>query len=256
MTGTIYTKRVKSITEKVIPKDNTYSVKVLSWHAKQSEYHMFSPFYLKTDGNEENVNIGGVIFENFWQGSKLFSKVFSCETYAHYTKKGDPKYLTWKYNTQNGEKGEEHINLKTGEIEPEYYTWRNAVFANKCAVRYPNGRNNRKLTQFTLLIKKDKTQERLNYLDARKHIYVKEYMRLIKKLPEYKKLLDIMKSGKDICIFEIDVPSIGKKGLYGKCVDKDGYYKADKKTIDELMDDTSEPFGHGLCIAKSLLEDT
>lgn len=56
-------------------------------------------------------------------------------------------------------------------------------------------------------------------------------------------------------ICEIDVPANKKKGKYGNDCDKNNvcYLSIDKLNI--LLNDTNEAFGHGLCLAYSLLLD-
>jgi len=58
----IITKQVKSTTEKCIAPAGYIPIPVLSWHKHQTPYYKLSPYYLKTDGNETNVNPGGIIF--------------------------------------------------------------------------------------------------------------------------------------------------------------------------------------------------
>ena len=83
-----------------------------------------------------------------------------------------------------------------------------------------------------------------------------EYIRLIKDLPEYTTLLEYLKNGKNIMICEIDVPSKDKKGEYGKDCDANDICHLSIEKIELLLNDTNEPFGHGLCLAYSLLQDT
>src|SRR5437879_750169 len=73
------------------------SVQVLSWHKKDTEYYELSPYFLKTDGNEIIKNDGNVIFENFWQGSKVYDFIYDIEIYPHYSFKGNKKYLWWEW---------------------------------------------------------------------------------------------------------------------------------------------------------------
>lgn len=61
--GVIATMRVKSITDRRQSPYGLTKVPVLSWHKKDSEFYTLSPYYLKTDGNEENINSGNIIFE-------------------------------------------------------------------------------------------------------------------------------------------------------------------------------------------------
>ena len=82
-----------------------------------------------------------------------------------------------------------------------------------------------------------------------------EYIRLIKKLPEYKKLLDKLKNGKNIMICEIDVPAKNKRGEYGNNCDENNICHMSIEKLELLLNDTNEAFGHGLCLAYSLLLD-
>lgn len=65
----------------------------------------------------------------------------------------------------------------------------------------------------------------------------------------------MIKNGINICIQEIDVPSLGKRGNYGNFVDSNGVYISNLETLDILLNDPSEAFGHGLCICYALHQD-
>ena len=247
----IKTQRITSILSKIEDCEGFESVNVLIWKGK---WKAFSPYYLKTDGNEINNNEGGIIFENFWQGSKVYDIVYDIKVYTHYTKQGNDDYLLWEYKTKEGngqviyDKEEDRINMKA------YMRWRNSLWDCDKAIRYPNGRERRKYTQFALIIDKEGNQERLNYIQARKKLYVKEYKRLVRKLDEYEILLNKLKKGKNLLLCEIDVPSKGRKGKYGE-VDEEGNCEMTLEKIKDLLNDESEPFGHGLALAQALLED-
>lgn len=244
----IATKQIKSISEKCIPPNNYKAINVFSWHEKDTEYYDLCPYYLKTDGNEIQLNDGNVIFENFWQGSKVYPKVYPIEIYPHVSLKGNPKYLSWKYENE-----ETHID-KNNNVLPNYWTWRQSIFDCKKPLRYPNSYKLRTTCKFAILKDKNNNLVKYDYLTARKELYCKEYMRLIRHKKSYAKLLNLLKKGENICIFEVDVPTSSKKGLYGKYAIGNVFY-ADLNKINDLLNDTSEPFGHGLCLAKALLED-
>lgn len=96
----IYTKRAKSLNESNTCDTGSYDkVNVFTWHKKDSPYYEMSPYYLKTDGSECITNPGNVIFENFWQGSKVYPVVYPIEIYPHFTHRGKPHMLMWKWNT-------------------------------------------------------------------------------------------------------------------------------------------------------------
>lgn len=84
---------------------------------------------------------------------------------------------------------------------------------------------------------------------------MKEYIRLIKKLPEYKNLLNKLKNGKNIMICEMDVPAKNKRGIYGKECDENNICYMSIEKLELLLNDSNEAFGHGLCLAYSLLLD-
>jgi hypothetical protein len=245
----IATKQVKTISEKCVPPSDDYIVvNVFSWHEKDTEFYDLCPYYLKTDGNEEQINKGGVIFENFWQGSKVYPVVKPIEVYPHPSFRGNPKYLMWSYD-----KNEKHLDDKNNVL-PEYFDWKKSLFDCKKPIRYPNSYGLRGTCKFALLIDKKGKQTKLDYISSRKRIYCQEYMRLVRNIQSYKKLLKLILNGEKICIFEVDVPTQNKKGLYGSYAEGNIFFATLDK-IDKLLDDPSEPFGHGLCLAKALFED-
>lgn len=107
----------------------------------------------------------------------------------------NPIYLWWKYKPFN-ENGD--ILISNNIINCDlYFKWRNELWNCPNPIRYPNKRYRRKNTQFSLCIDEYGNEDRMNYITSRKYMYVKEYIRLIKKLPEYNKLLDKLKNGKN-----------------------------------------------------------
>jgi hypothetical protein len=247
----ICTQRIKTITQKPIKTDDFETVNVMNWHNKWKE---LSPYYLRTDATECNLNEGGIIFENFWQGSKIFDIVYPIEVYASAYHKNNPKYLWWKYDTVS--EYDILYNKKTKVIDYELYSkWRTSLWNCQNPIRYPNGINNRKRTQFSVLFDFDNNESRLGYIDARKKLYVNEYMRLVRKTNTYKKLLALLNNDVNLIICEIDVPSHDKKSVYGQNCDDHGNYKITNKRLDILINDPAEAFGHGLCLSKALLED-
>ena len=254
----IILKRTSNIAEskKVTVPLSFELVNVLSWHKTDTIYYELCPYSLKTDGLEENGVLSDVIFENYWQSSKIFEYVYDVKVYPHYSFKNKPEYLWWKYSCPKGK--ELHFDKNTNTITSEYYNWRNSLWQCPHPIRYPNGRNRTKLTLFSLgyvLNGNVYEERRYNYIEARKDIYMKEYIRLIRKLPIYQELLIKVKNGQNILITEVDLPELNKKGYYGKFVDSDNIYRPTLGTLNLLLKDSSEPFGHGLCLAYALLED-
>ena len=247
----IKTQRIKSTTSKVVKLDDFETINVLKWN--NSKWKNLCPYLLKTDGNEKCVNDGGILFENFYQGCKVYDIVYLNEVYPSRFYIGNDKYLWWKFEPKN-EMGDKLIEENKINYEL-YYNWRNSLWKCKNPIRYPNKIHRRKDTQFALCIDKEGNEKRLNYIETRKEIYAKEYIRLIKKLPEYEKLLEKLKNGKNIMICEVDVPAKNKRGEHGKDCDENDICEMSIEKLEILMNDINEPFGHGLCLAYSLMLD-
>jgi len=252
----IATQQIKSTTTKPISLDNYESVNVLKWN--NCKWKKLCPYLLKTDGQELCHNSGGILFENFYQGCKVYDVVYENEVYPSRYYMNNPKYLWWKFDplTPSGDIILQKELTNTDIINYElYYRWRDSLWECKNPIRYPNKIHRRKNTQFGLCVDKDGNETRMDYLTTRKQIYVKEYIRLIKNLPEYVKLLDKLKNGNNIMICEMDVPANGKKGEYGKNCDENNICHMSIEKLEILLNDTNEAFGHGLCLAYSLLLD-
>jgi hypothetical protein len=247
----IATQRIKSTSTKPVSLDNFETINVLKWN--NSKWKNLSPYLLKTDGNETYSNPGGILFENFYQGCKVYDTVYENEVYPSLYHINKPNYLWWKFEpiTPSGD-----AIIQNNSINYElYFRWRNSLWECNNPIRYPNKRHRRKYTQFALYIDKEGNEHRLDYIASRKQIYLKEYIRLIKQLPEYATLLDKLKHGKNIMICEIDVPSNDKKGNYGKDCDINDICHMSIEKLEILLNDTNAAFGHGLCLAYSLLHD-
>lgn len=251
----ISTQYIKSVSiQPEIPKSySDYEViNVLKWN--NSKWKTLCPYYLKTDGNEIVKNPGNILFENFYQSLKIYDKVYENEVYSSKYQMNNPKYLWWKYEPIN-KYGDTILHKDSTLNYNLYFRWRDSLWACKNPIRYPNKVFRTKYTRFVLCIDKDGNESRLDYITTRKEIYVKEYIRLIKQLPEYKLLLDKLKNGKKLLICEIDVPALNKYGEYGKDCNEHNICDMSLEKLELLLNDTNEAFGHGLCLAYSLLKD-
>lgn len=220
-------------------------INVLSWQRDNPNRH-FSPYYLKTDGNEKNYNPGGIIFENFYQGSKVPEYTYSISAYAHKTHKTP----IWTYFIPDDK---EKIVMDNDVINyAGYDKWQKSLWACRYAVRYPVGYHKRHDIKFSLVRDKYGNETRYDYLNARLNIYVAEYNRLV--TPFIKPLIDKLKMGKSLVICEVDVPKNDKKGEFGIGCDSDEMCLIDLDKINKLLIDLSEPFGHGLSLIKLLYE--
>lgn len=246
----ISTQQIKSTTSIPIEVENYETINVLKWN--NNKWKALCPYLLKTDGNEECANSGNVLFENFYQGCKVYDIVYDNDVYAHKYHIGDPKYLWWSFKpiNKNGD-----IIFKDNVINYElYYRWRKDLWECKNPIRYPNKIHRRKNTQFALCVDKNGKETRMDYISSRKNLYAKEYIRLVKKIPEYNILLEKLKNKENIMICEVDVPAKNKKGSYKDC-DNNNICPMSIEKLELLLNDPSEAFGHGLCLAYSLLID-
>jgi hypothetical protein len=131
-------------------------------------------------------------------------------------------------------------HLINDEIQPEYYKFKEKIFNCKKPIRFPNGYQRTKDVAFSLIIDKNGCETRLDYINARKLIYVKEYCRLIRKLDELSELKNYLVEGKALVICEIDVPNNEQITL---------------TKLESLVNNKNIKFGHGLCLAWELLKD-
>lgn len=140
----ITTQQIKTTTAIPIELDNFETINVLKWN--NSKWKTLCPYLLKTDGQEEYVNPGGVLFENFYQGCKIYDVVYENEVYPSKYFVNNPNYLWWKFVpiSKSGD-----VIFKNGIINYEaYYNWRNSLWECKNPIRYPNKIFRRKNTQF------------------------------------------------------------------------------------------------------------
>lgn len=248
----IITQRIKSVTSVPVECEDFETINVLKWSS--SKWKALCPYYLRTDGKEQNHNPGNVLFENFYQGSKIYNTVYENEVYPSIYQKGNPLYLWWKFSPVN-QSGDILLDEKSSLNYDLYYRWRDSLWNCQKPIRYPNRFHRKASVLFSLSLSRDGVEKRLDYITSRKELYVNEYIRLIRNTSEYKLLLKKFNSGKNLQICEIDVPANGKKGEYGKDCDEDNICILSLEKIKILLDDPKEPFGHGLCIAYALFQD-
>jgi len=127
---------------------------------------------------------------------------------------------------------------------------------NKYAVRYPVGFKNRSSVLYAL---KKNSNKQLDYVSARKQIYIPVYCTLVKKEKLFKKLQNKLNNGKNLLIIEVDGPHSESLDYYKKEYNvDDNFIKNDtmlvnKVNINIMLNDTKHPFGHGYCLALVLL---
>lgn len=248
MVGSIRVGRIKYENgEQIIPSYNNYENIICM--TKSSAYGSLGPYCLKTEK--------GFLLENVWQFSKIYYKVpKSIQRYSRYNSK-----IIW------GWKDDTFVN-KNDKILPSYWNWRNrGMYAND-PIRYPVGHNGRhgcigaiKLDE-NILHSRDvnlRDYQLLDYIESRKQIYVPIYNQAVKKERKYNILKQKLDNNINLLICEVDV-------AYSESLD---YYKftygvgdnfiendtmlINKENLELMLNDNRHPFGHGYCLAASLL---
>jgi len=165
----------------------------------------FSPMYLKTKSN--------IIFENYWQYSKVFEEL-------------------------------NHIDSK-GEVTQKWYDFREKGFKREKGDRHPKGTKSNEILYIDQSGKRHFKYYKpvfaiyddviYDYVSSRKNVYAPIYAELVLKTKAFKELKYIVDSGQSVQILDFDT-----------------YPGSFKVTVDLLRDrinDPSVPFGHGYILA-------
>lgn len=212
---------------------------------KCTEYSSLSPYVLKDKK--------GRIMENIWQGSKVYENVpASVQRYSRY----DPTVI-WNHKA---EKHAVKINETQWKILPAYFAWREKLMKCKYPVRYPVGFQFRHKCLFAFGEKNcDEIDTKpLNYIEARKAIYLPVYTRLVKEQPQFRELQSRLRGGENLLIVDVDGPHQESLGYYRetyavdeKFIEKDTMLTT-KDNLEIVLNDPKHPFGHGYCLAAAL----
>jgi hypothetical protein len=209
-------------------------------HSKGAKpWKELSPFFI---GPVDFINSKGQIdscpiFENYWQGSKVWKNV---------TKQNQKKpEWTWPSETHIG---------KDGEPNNAWRKWHDALLAHEKAVRRPNGKA---IPEYALWFNKESGEyEKLDTIEARKKIYIPVLKELYRKHPVYQKMLKEFRGGQNMILIEPDgawavaYPE-GREvtlEILESLVEKMNY-------AEEGYPKQYQPFGHGYVAAMCLLED-
>ena len=203
---------------------------------KSSLYWELSPYYLKDDR--------GVFMENKWQFSKVYPSVpYSSQKYSRYD-----KTVIWEHPAET--------HIEKNELTQKYWDWREKGMMNPHPVRYPVGYNYRRNCVYAL---KDGSDEKLDYIKARKEIYVPEYCKLVKAQKKFTELKKRLARGENLLIVEVDGPHQDSLPYYiGRYnVTKDFFVNNTVDVTDDnmkiLLNDQKHNFGHGYCLGMALL---
>lgn len=127
-------------------------------------------------------------------------------------------------------------------------------------VRYPVGRGNMDQCIFSLKTKDDGTVDSypLDYIEARKQIYVEEFAKLVKRHPKFIQLQQRLANGENLLIIEVDCCKeesmpyyIERYGVSPNMINN-GTMLATAENLNLLLNDPRERFGHGMVIAGCL----
>ena len=204
-----------------------------------SQYGVLGPYTLKDDD--------GVIMENRYQYSKIYKKVpATTQYYSRFN-----KMVTWSHPAET--------HYANGQILPAYWAWRNKGMNNPHYVRYPVGYHNMHKCLFAI---KDENNpdEHLDYIEARKQIYLPLYCELAKKEAKFTQLKNRLDAGENLLIIEVDGPHqesldyyMEKYGVNDSFIENDTMLAIDENLV-IMLNDEKHPFGHGYCLAMALLE--
>lgn len=232
------------------------SVLVLSKSA--SEWGVLGPYELRDEY--------GRIHENIWQFSKAYIK----------TRAVSEKYPLGRYGKVVWEwPAEEHITKTTDGrfiLGEKYGIWRQRGLYTNAPVRYPNSKEGAKDCVFAFkeqnpILPTDspsvvlsKLGTPLDYIQSRKQIYLSEYLRLVRAQSKYSELKERFAKGENLLIIEVDGPHQESLDYYQenhkveKSFIQDSTMLATKESLKIMLNDPKHPFGHGYCLALSLLE--
>lgn len=128
---------------------------------------------------------------------------------------------------------------------------------NPYYVRYPVEYKNMHKCLFS--IPENNINKRLNYIESRKQIYVPLYCELVKQQQKFLELKNKLINGENLLIIEVDGPHQESLSYYKNewNVDDDfienNTMLATEKNLNIMLNDDKHAFGHGYCLAMSLL---
>lgn len=219
----------------------TKIVVLVADNISKNEYGSISPYSTK--------NEHGQIIENVWQ----FSKVYHDVPNVHEQLKGG----VWNHPH------EIHVN-DDSSLRQEYFAWREKGFNFPFPVRYPVGRSyhNRGSCLYSLKTLKDGSVDmshHLDYIQARKEIYVTEYCHSLRNEPNFHQLQERYLKGEKLLIVEVDgphqesLPYYIQKYKVSPNFFEDETVSVNIENMKILLNDDKHPFGHGYCLAMELM---
>ncbi|AYV78797.1 MAG: hypothetical protein Edafosvirus34_7 [Edafosvirus sp.] len=206
---------------------------------KSTEYGDLGPYCLKDDK--------GRYMENIYQFARLYEEI--AETTIRYSRYS--QLITWTHPKE--------IHVKDKKITEEYWKWREKGMKNKYPIRYPAGFNGKNKGMCALKENDDGTYDILDYIESRKQLYAATYCPLVESLPKFKDLKKRLKKGENLLIIEVDGPHQESLDYYkikynvGNNFIENNTILINKENIQIMLCDDKHSFGHGYCLASSLL---
>jgi hypothetical protein len=277
-TGNIKVGTIKSGSENM-KLSNYETIKVMT---ASSKWGAIGPYVIKTycDSNYPN----GIIFENYWQFHKVYPTVpKSIQRYSQWD-----NTVTWDHPEEVHLKSTNNILTKSTStdnmssiITPEYFAWRHKGFLCPFPIRYPATRKFSKTCAFSFY-----NNKRIDYIEARKEIYLKRYREALNRQPVnmytgkiqefdfeknsfplntiwalhpmYVDLKRKLEHGINLLIIEVDGPRLDYIEHFKKKYNLDIINPLDitEDNINILINDPICCFGHGYCLAAILLNLT
>lgn len=148
-----------------------------------------SLFEKQTDPNGVYVNTTSRSTES-WSLQLSPFYLGSCELYEGFVAKNMEN--AWQYSKVY----DCHVD-DNDDPTLEYFEWANKGWNNNFAQRYPMGKG--VIPKYSFW-----NTHKLDYISARKHIYVPLYANVVVKTDAYKRLQDVVKSGKNLYLLDFD----------------------------------------------------
>ena len=241
MSGRLCVGKSKYVNNRVIYPEYPEFTAIIVLTKTSSLYGELGPYDLK---NEQ-----GQIIENVWQFAKVYKYV--PESHINYSTGNPTSARSWPK--------EIHVDIN-GNLTNEYYRWRLTGKNNKYPVRNPVGWSHLKNCLYAL--EKDElvseSNPKLDYIEARKNIYLPNYWNAVVKKDKFWELRDRLLAGENLLIIEIDGPhqeslvyykqkySVGNDFIHNDSVE------VTESNMSILINDSKHPFGHGYCLAWTL----
>lgn len=204
-----------------------------------SPFYPLSPYFLKDEK--------GRIMENVWQ----FSKCYKTIPKSVQMRSGYDRTVIWSYPAD--------IHLDDNDnILPAYMAWREKGMNNPEPVRYPATFGHKSQCKFALA--ENDFNTKLNYIEARKAIYLPLYCSLARKEKMFHDLKERLKGGENLLIIEVDGPHQESLDYYKEKYGVDdkfiegGTMLVNQQNADIMLNDDRHAFGHGYCIAMALAD--